>query len=97
MLWDNVLVRELEKKGKVILADRQGSIPNKAVVVAVGPGDYFGYPSVVTTENDVCRLAVGDKVYFSRDRAMEVELKGERLFIIRARDILGILTADEAK
>ena len=97
MLWDNVLVKDLEKKSKVLIADRQGSIPNKGVVVSVGPGDMYGYPELVTTKDECCHLNKGDVVYFSRDRAMDIELGKERLYIVRARDILGVMTDEEAR
>jgi chaperonin GroES len=91
MLSENVLVKEIERKSKIHIPDKQARIPNKGVVVAVGPGGYYGYNAMVKTT-----VKKGDKVAFSRDKAMEIELKGVNYYGLQERDVLGILTDEEA-
>jgi len=92
MSWDHVLIKELESKTKMIMPDVQARVPNKGEVVAVGPGDYYGYYQFVPT-----KVKAGEKVYFIRDRAIEVELKGEKYYVIKEREVLGVITDEEAK
>lgn len=90
MCFDNVLVKSLASKYKLIIDDKQARIPNKGEVIAVGSGDWYGYPEFVPTS-----LKKGDKVYFSKDRAMKIELKNEEYYVVRFRDILGVLDKDD--
>ena len=90
MLWDNVLVKPLEKKNKIIIADKQGSIPDRAEVIAVGPGDWYGYKEFVPT-----KVKAKDKVFFFKDRAHEVEIKDVKYYVVRERDVLGVLDEKE--
>lgn len=92
MLFDNVLIKELDKKTKVLMPDKQARIPNKGVVVSVGPGDLYGYPEKVPTT-----VKPGDKVMFVRDRALEVTLAGATLYIVKERDVTGVISDEEAK
>ena len=82
LLYDNVLIKDLEKKGKVIISDRQSAIPYVGEVIAVGPGDAYGYPKEMPTT-----VKVGDKVRFLRDRAYSVEVDSKMYYIVRERDI----------
>ena len=90
MMWDNVLIKPLASKSKLIIGDEQARIPTKGEVIASGPGDWYGYPEFVPT-----RIEYGNKVYFSKDRAMKIELKNEEYFVVRSRDILGVLEKDD--
>ena len=83
MLYDNILIKDLEKKTKVVIADKHASIPYIGEVVAVGPGDAYGYPKEIPTT-----VKVGDKIRFVRDRAYEVEIEGKTLYVVRERDVL---------
>lgn len=96
MMFDNILVKDLTTKKKVVIADRQGAIPNKAVVVAVGPGDAYGYPSfIANTGSLACDIKVDDIIYFAKDRAMEVEIKGQKLYVVKARDVFMVLENED--
>jgi co-chaperonin GroES (HSP10) len=86
MLFDNVLIKEIEKKSKVIMPDKQARIPNKGVVVAVGPKGIYGYPFDVKTS-----VKKGNYIAFVKDRALEIELKGKTFYVVQERDILGVL------
>jgi len=90
MLYDNVLIKPLKGKVDMVIPDSQARIPNRGEVVAVGPGDFYGYPNFVPTG-----VKVGHKVCFSKDRAMEIELKGEKHYIVKERDVFGSLQNDE--
>ena len=95
MMWDNVLIKKLERKGNVIIADKQAGRPDRGEVVLVGPCGYYGYQSEVGVSTSVRK---GDKVLFVKDRAMEVELtKGDTYYIVQERDVLGVLEEKEAK
>ena len=90
MLYDNVLIKDLEKKTRVVIADKHASIPYIGEVVAVGPGDAYGYPSSYPGK-DMRAMTVqpGDKVRFLRDRASELEIDGKTFYVVRERDVIG--------
>ncbi len=90
MLWDNVLIKKIERNVKILLPDKQARIPDKGEVVAVGKGGYYGYNDFVPTT-----VKVGDKVMFVRDRALEVEVCGETRYVVQERDILAVLDDKE--
>ena len=89
MLFDNILIKPVVK-GKVIIKDRQGSVPAKGEVISVGPGEAYGYPDFMKTT-----VQVGDKVQVIRDRCLEIEINGETYYVCREREILGILEKGE--
>ena len=74
----------------MLVADKAKGYPEKGEVIAVGPGDYYGYPALVPTT-----VKIGDIVIFSKDRAMKVDLKGGKYYILRERDCYGILEKGE--
>jgi co-chaperonin GroES (HSP10) len=90
MLYDCVLLRELKEKSAVIRPEKTKIYPDQAEVMSVGPGDAYGYPATFNTT-----VKKGDKVYFIRDRAMKVELKTGKFYIVKERDILGIMEKGE--
>lgn len=90
MLYDSVLLKELHEKSSVIRPEKTKIYPDKAEVMAVGEGDAYGYPFLMPT-----KVKKGDKVYFVRDRAYKVELKTGKYYIVKERDILGILEKEE--
>ena len=83
MLYDNILIKDLEKKTKVVIADKHASIPYVGEVVAVGPGDSYGYPKEIATT-----VKAGDKVRFLRDRAYEIDIEGKTFYVVKERDCL---------
>lgn len=89
MLFDNVLIKPFAKS-KVQIAGEMNRIPDKGEVIAVGPGDAYGYPTFMSTS-----VKVGDKVRVLRDRCLEVEINGVRHYVVREREILGILGKGE--
>ena len=65
---------------------------------AVGSGDAYGYPeSYPGKDMKAMHVKKGDRVYFVRNRAMEVKLgeKKEKFHVLKERDILGILEKGE--
>ena len=92
LLYDNVLIQEIETKSVVLVADKAKKYPEMGEVIAVGPGDYYAYPAMVPTT-----VKSGDWIYFSKDRAYKVELKSGTHYIIRERDVFGILEKGDMK
>ena len=91
MIYDYVLVKELKKDSVVVLAAQKRNWPDKGEVVAVGPGDNWGCP-----EMQKMTLKPGDKVFFVKDKATEVDLKKEdKHYILKEREVYGILEEDE--
>ena len=98
MLYDHVLLKEIKSKSVVEVAEKGKSYPETGEVLAVGPGDAYGYPASYPGPNMkpmTCRK--GDRVYFSRDRAIRIELATGIHYVVKERDILGILEKDEVK
>lgn len=92
MLFDNVLLKEVKSKSPVIMTDRTKGYPETGEVMSVGKGDWYGYNEFVATS-----VKKGDMVYFVKDRAMRVELKAGIFYVVRERDILGVLEKNELK
>jgi len=90
MIMDHVLVKEVEEEGKVILPEKAKLYPDKGEVMAVGPGDAYGYPEFMSTT-----VKVGDIIYYSKDRAYRVKMKAGDRYVIKERDCLMILEGDE--
>ena len=93
LLYDSVLIREVRSKGQVIVPDKAQMRPEIGEVIGVGPGDGYGYavPKFPMT------VKAGDKVWFIRDRAQKIELAKGIFYVIRERDVLGILEEGEMK
>ncbi|MBU2601855.1 MAG: co-chaperone GroES [Actinobacteria bacterium] len=85
-LEDRVVVMVLEEEEKtasgLVLPDTAKEKPQKAKVVAVGPGRYDDGVLVPMG------VAEGDIVVFSKYGGTEVKVDGEELLILRASDIL---------
>jgi chaperonin GroES len=92
MLFDCLCVKEVETKSVVLVADKAKKYPEMGEVIAVGPGDYYAYPAFVPTS-----VKVGDRIYFSKDRAYRVELKSGTHYIVRERDVMMILEKGDIK
>jgi len=96
MLYDHILVKEVKKESSVLDVKDKQRYPEVGEVVDVGPGDAYGYPSSYPS-NDMKAMTCrpGDVIYFSKDRAARVELKKGVFYIIKERDVYGILEKDE--
>ncbi|GAB4261895.1 MAG: co-chaperone GroES [Thermoleophilia bacterium] len=85
-LEDRVVVKVLEEEEKtasgIVLPDTAKEKPQKAKVLAVGPGRYDDGQLVPVG------VAEGDVVIFSKYGGTEVKVEGEELLILRASDIL---------
>ena len=85
-LADRVVIKMLEAeettKSGIILAGSAKEKPQRAEVVAVGPG------GVVDGKEVKMELSVGDKVIMSKYAGTEVKLDGEEYIILRQSDVL---------
>jgi chaperonin GroES len=85
-LEDRVVVRVVEEEEKtvsgIVLPDTAKEKPQKATVVAVGPGRFEDGKLVPMG------VAVGDTIIFSKYGGTEIKVEGEELLILRGSDIL---------
>ena len=88
-LEDRVVVKVIEEEDKtvsgIVLPDTAKEKPQKAKVVAVGPGRYDNGTLVPMG------VAEGDTVIFSKYGGTEVKVDGDELLVLRASDILAKL------
>ena len=88
-LEDRVVVKVLEEEEKtasgLVLPDTAKEKPQKAKVIAAGPGRYDDGALVPMGVTE------GDIVVFSKYGGTEVKVDGEELLILRASDILAIV------
>ena len=89
-LGDRVVVKALESEsttaGGIVLPDTAKEKPQRAEVLAVGPGKLLdnGTRSAVDVK-------AGDVVVYSKYGGTEIKVGGEEVIILRADDILGIV------
>ncbi len=85
-LEDRVVVKVLEEEEKtvsgIVLPDTAKEKPQKAKVLAVGPGRYDDGQLIPMG------VAEGDVVIFSKYGGTEVKVEGDEVLILRASDIL---------
>lgn len=85
-LEDRVVVKVLEEEEKtvsgIVLPDTAKEKPQKAKVLAVGPGRYDDGQLIPVG------VAEGDVVIFSKYGGTEVKVEGDEVLILRASDIL---------
>lgn len=85
-LEDRVVVKVLEEEEKtvsgIVLPDTAKEKPQKATVLAVGPGRYDDGQLIPVG------VAEGDIVIFSKYGGTEVKVEGDEVLILRASDIL---------
>jgi chaperonin GroES len=85
-LEDRIIVQVLEEEEKtasgIVLPDTAKEKPQKAKVIAVGPGRYDDGQLVPMGVSE------GDTVIFSKYGGTEVKVEGEELLILRSSDIL---------
>jgi chaperonin GroES len=85
-LEDRVIVKVLEEEERtfsgIVLPDTAKEKPQKATVLAVGPGRY--------DEGKLVPIDIkeGDVVIFAKYGGTEVKVDGEEILILRASDIL---------
>jgi chaperonin GroES len=94
--YDRVLLRPLEEgdrtsSGLLIKPDIAKEAPQRGEVLAVGPGRVLDNGVVLSVP---CQ--VGDIVSFGKYSGTRVTLNDEELIVIRATDMLGGLSTDEA-
>jgi chaperonin GroES len=90
-LGDRIVVKVLEgeerTKSGIVIPDTAKEKPQKATVVAVGPGK-------INEDNGQripMDLLVGQTVIFAKYGGTEIKLDGEELLILSERDILAVL------
>jgi chaperonin GroES len=85
-LEDRVVVKVLEEEEKtasgIVLPDTAKEKPQKATVLAVGPGRYDADKLIPID------LKEGDVVIFSKYGGTEIKVDGGEVLILRASDIL---------
>lgn len=91
-LEDRVVVKVVEEEEKtvsgIVLPDTAKEKPQKAEVLAVGPGRYEGDDLIPID------IKVGDIVIFSKYGGTEIKVNGEEVLILRASDILAKVAAE---
>lgn len=94
-LHDRVIVEPAAKEDKtsggIILPDAAQEKPLKGSVLAVGPGKRLDSGALATID-----VAVGDTVIYGKYAGTEVTVEGKDYVILRAEDILAVLTAQPA-
>lgn len=89
-LGDRVVVKVLEEeevtKGGIVLPDTAKEKPQKAEVIAVGPGKLLDNGTRAPME-----VKVGDKIIFAKYGGTEVKVDGEEYLILRESDILAVM------
>jgi chaperonin GroES len=89
-LGDRVVVKALESEtttvGGIVLPDSAKEKPQRAEVLAVGPGKLL--ESGKRSQVDV---KPGDVVVYSKYGGTEIKVGGEEYIILRADDILGVV------
>lgn len=89
---DKVIIKPSEAESVttsgLILALSKDETPDEGIVLAVGPGIVFP-----NGQKLILDVSVGNKVFFSKFAATEVEHDGEKLLIVPYKDILAVLDA----
>jgi chaperonin GroES len=93
-LNDRVLVKTIEgpkeSPGGIIIPPSAEGKPQKAEVIAVGPGkaDENGKRIAMQVE-------AGDQIAFGKYSGVEVEINNEKLIVMPESDILGVVEPDK--
>jgi chaperonin GroES len=88
-LHDVVIVRhpeEQEKIGSLYIPQSARPAPQTAIVVAAGPGALSGAGVLVPTT-----VKPGDVVLTSKWGGHEIEVEGEKLYVLRETELVGIV------
>lgn len=95
-LHDRIVVKAAESEevtaGGILLPDSAKEKPQRGEVLAVGPGKTLDNGKKAPVD-----VAVGDTVLYGKYSGTEVTVSGEDYIILRADDVLGIVTATKAK
>lgn len=87
---DRVLIETLEAEqttaGGIILPDNAREKPQRGTVIASGPGKMLD-----SGKRGEMSVKVGDEVIYGKYAGTEVEISGEKYFILRENDILAIV------
>jgi len=78
----NVLKEEERTVSGIVLPDTAKEKPQKAKVIAVGPGRYENGAQIPVGVSE------GDTVIFSKYGGTEIKVEGEEVLILRSSDIL---------
>lgn len=85
---DRIVIAPIDEERKlasgIILPDQAVEKPQHGEIVAIGP-----------KVEESRAFEVGEKVLYSRFGGTEIELKGEKLLLIRQVDILGKVIEDD--
>jgi chaperonin GroES len=90
-MGDLVVVRPSEQesvtKGGIFLPDTAQERPQKGEVVSTGPGRMLENGKRVEME-----VKAGDTVIYSKYAGTEIDVQDEELLVLRASDILAVIT-----
>jgi len=90
-LHDRIVVKASEKEqvtaSGLYLPDSAQEKPQQGEVIAVGPGKRLDSGTLAPID-----IKVGDKVMYGKYGGTEVKVDGEDLVILRADDVLGVLS-----
>ncbi|MEQ1823310.1 MAG: co-chaperone GroES [Fimbriimonadaceae bacterium] len=94
-LNDRIIVEAASKEektaGGIILPDAAQEKPLKGTVLAVGPGKRLDSGTLAPPD-----VAVGDTVIYGKYAGTEVTVSGKDYIILRAEDVLAVLTKELA-
>ena len=89
-LEDRVVVKLVDREDKtssgIVLPDTAQEKPQKATVIAAGPGKYDANGKLLPMP-----VKKDDLVLFAKYSGTEIKLDGEEYLVLRATDILGVL------
>lgn len=89
-LHDRIVIKPIEHeektKGGIIIPDTAKEKPVQGEVVAVGNGIRSEKGEIHPLE-----LKVGDKVLYGKWAGTEIEIKGEKLIVMKESDVFGII------
>ncbi len=94
-LHDRIVVKAAESEektaGGILLPDSAKEKPQRGEVLAVGSGK-----TLDSGEKAPVDVAVGDVVLYGKYSGTEVSVSGEDFIILRAEDVLGVVTNAKA-
>jgi chaperonin GroES len=85
-LEDRVLVKPIESASGIYLPESAKEKPVRGQVVATGPGKRLD-----NGKRAEMSVKKGDTVFYGKYAGTEVELKGDKLLILRENELLGVV------
>jgi chaperonin GroES len=87
-LHDRVIVERIQETqiGHIVIPESAGHRPERAKVLAVGPGKRAEDGSINALD-----VKVGDEILFGKYSGTEVKVNGRELLVMREEDIMGII------